>query len=433
MKKTIILFFISQFLIIGQQTPGNGQFESMLIENALIHIGDGSIIKRGYVGFNDGKINYVGETKPENNYDKSINTNGAHLYPGLIALNSTLGLAEIDAVRATRDYDEIGPFLPHISSSIAYNAESKVVESMRMNGVLITQTTPRGGVISGKSSIMQLDAWNWEDALIFKNVGIHLNWPSPYTYKRVSSGKRTIEKNKNYNKKVKEIKDFFKSSKSYLPNPKPINLEYEAMRNLFNGNEIVFLHANSSKQIQDGINFLSSLKINKIVLVGGIYSYKQIDLLIKNKIPVVLKHPHNLPSFIDEDPKLRFRNAKKLIDSGLLVSIDVSGSMERMNSRNLPFYAGSFAAYGVEKENALSMITLNAAKILGINKDYGSIKVGKSATFFISKGDALDMRSNILDYAFIDGREISLESHQTKLWKRYLQKVRNSKKELKVK
>ena len=428
MKKTIILFFISQFMIIGQQTPGNEQYQSILIENATIHIGDGSVIKKGYVGFQDGKIKYVGETKPENKYDKSINTNGAHLYPGLIALNSTLGLAEIDAVRATRDYDEIGSFLPHVNSSIAYNAESKVVESMRMNGVLIAQTTPRGGIISGKSSIMQLDAWNWEDALIFKNVGIHLNWPSPYTYKRLSSGERTIEKNKNYIKKVKEIKDFFKTSKSYLPSPKPINLEYEAMRNLFNGNEIIFLHANSSKQIQDGILFLSSLKIKKIVLVGGIYSFKQIDLLIKNKIPVVLKHPHNLPSFIDEDPKIRFRNAKKLIDSGLLVSIDVSGSMERMNSRNLPFYAGSFSAYGVDKENALRMITLNAAQILGINKNYGSIKIDKSATFFISQGDALDMRSNILDYAFIDGREVSLESHQTKLWQRYLQKIRNKKK-----
>ncbi len=425
MKKTFILFFISQFLIIGQQTPGSVQHESVLIENAVIHIGDGSIIEKGYVGFQDGKIKYVGETKPKNKYEKSINTNGSHLYPGLIALNSTLGLAEIDAVRATRDYDEIGPFLPHISSSIAYNAESKVVESMRMNGVLIAQTTPRGGVISGKSSIMQLDAWNWEDALIVKNVGIHLNWPSPYTSKRLSSGERTIEKNKNYIKKVKEIKEFFTSSKSYLPNPNPINLEYEAMRNLFNGNEIIFLHANSSKQIQDGIVFLSSLKIQKIVLVGGIYSFKQIDLLIKNKIPVVLKHPHNLPSLIDEDPKIRFRNADKLIDAGLLVSIDVSGDMERMNSRNLPFYAGSFSAYGVQKEEALKMITLNAAKILGINKNYGSIKVDKSATFFISNGDALDMRTNILDYAFIDGREVSLESHQTKLWQRYLQKVRN--------
>lgn len=426
MKKTFILFFISQLLIIGQQTPGSVQHESVLIENAVIHIGDGSIIEKGYVGFQDGRIKYVGETKPKNKYEKSINTNGSHLYPGLIALNSTLGLAEIDAVRATRDYDEIGPFLPHISSSIAYNAESKVVESMRMNGVLIAQTTPRGGVISGKSSIMQLDAWNWEDALIVKNVGIHLNWPSPYISKRFSSGERTIEKNKNYIKKVKEIKDFFTSSKSYLPNPDPINLEYEAMRNLFNGNEIIFLHANSSKQIQDGIVFLSSLKIQKIVLVGGIYSFKQIDLLIKNKIPVVLKHPHNLPSLIDEDPKIRFRNAKKLIDAGLLVSIDVSGDMERMNSRNLPFYAGSFSAYGVEKESALSMITLNAAKILGINKNYGSIKLGKSATFFISNGDALDMRTNMLNYAFIDGREVSLESHQTKLWQRYLQKIRNN-------
>jgi imidazolonepropionase-like amidohydrolase len=101
--------------------------------------------------------------------------------------------------------------------------------------------------------------------------------------------------------------------------------------------------------------------------------------------------------------------------------------MERMNSRNLPFYAGSFSAYGVDKGNALRMITLNAAQILGINKNYGSIKVDKSATFFISKGDALDMRSNVLDYAFIDGREVSLESHQTKLWKRYLQKIRNNK------
>ena len=226
-------------------------------------------------------------------------------------------------------------------------------------------------------------------------------------------------------KALPENKDFFTNSKFYLPNPDPINLEYEGMRNLFNGNEIIFLHANSSKQIQDGIVFLSSLKIQKIVLVGGIYSFKQIDLLIKNKIPVVLKHPHNLPSLIDEDPKIRFRNADKLIDAGLLVSIDVSGDMERMNSRNLPFYAGSFSAYGVQKEEALKMITLNAAKILGINKNYGSIKVDKSATFFISNGDALDMRTNILEYAFIDGREVSLESHQTKLWQRYLQKIRN--------
>ena len=109
-----------------------------------------------------------------------IDANGKHLYPGFIAANSTLGLVEIDAVRSTRDLDELGDFLPHIRSLVAYNAESKIIESVRPNGVLIAQVSPRGGIISGKSSIMQLDAWNWEDAVIKIDEGVHLNWPSPY-------------------------------------------------------------------------------------------------------------------------------------------------------------------------------------------------------------------------------------------------------------
>ena len=112
---------------------------------------------------------------------KSILMQQTHIYPGFIALNTTLGLGEIDAVRATIDDDEIGDFLPHVRSIIAYNAESKVVETMRMNGVLISQITPTGGIISGSSSVVQLDAWNWEDAVIRYDQGIHLNWPSPYS------------------------------------------------------------------------------------------------------------------------------------------------------------------------------------------------------------------------------------------------------------
>ena len=96
--------------------------------------------------------------------------------------------------------------------------------------------------------------------------------------------------------------------------------------------------------------------------------------------------------------------------------------MERMNTRNLPFYAGSFAAYGLEKEVALKMITLYPAKILGLDHKLGTLEVGKDATLFISEGDALDMRTNILSHAFINGREISLETHQTSLWKRYSKK-----------
>ena len=111
-----------------------------------------------------------------------------------------------------------------------------------------------------------------------------------------------------------------------------------------------------------------------------------------------------------------------LLDAGLTITIDVSGRMERMNTRNLPFYAGSFAAYGVDKEKAVEMITLSAAKILGIDEQLGSLTVGKDATLFIAKGDALDMRTNQLSHAFIQGRALSLETHQTKLWKRYMEK-----------
>ena len=119
--------------------------------------------------------------------------------------------------------------------------------------------------------------------------------------------------------------------------------------------------------------------------------------------------------------------AKKMIDMGILVSIDPSDAPQsRVSIRNLPFYAGSFSSYGIEKEIALSMITKNPAKILGIDDDYGTLEVGKSATLFVSKGDALDIMSNNVTHAFIDGRNISLETHQTRLWRRYSNKYSDS-------
>ncbi len=63
---------------------------------------------------------------------------------------------------------------------------------MRPNGVLIAQVAPRGGLISGSSSVMQLDAWNWEDALVKADEGIHLNWPNPYSRGRWWLGKTLL-------------------------------------------------------------------------------------------------------------------------------------------------------------------------------------------------------------------------------------------------
>jgi len=437
MKKTTILFcIISLNLVLGQQTPANEQTQNILITNAFIHIGNGTTIENGSISFSDGIINYVGENiSKEDSFplllskkqSRVINANGKHIYPGFIAINSTLGLVEIDAVRASDDEDELGDFLPHIRSAIAYNAESKVVESVRPNGVLIAQVVPRGGTISGSSSVMQLDAWNWEDALLKSDEGIHMNWPSPYSRGRWWLGEDpSLKENKDYLKSTTSIKNFFEESKVYS-GQKPKHLPYSSMKGVFDGSKTMYLHASYEKQIVDGVNFLKEQKIKNIVLVHGEQSINQIKYLKDNNIPVIISRPHRLPDNEDHDPKLTFKLAKKLIEKGIIVSIDPSGQMERMNTRNLPFYAGSFSAYGVDKEEALKMITINAAKILGIDKQLGSLEVGKDATLFVSKGDALDMRTNILSNAFINGREISLETHQTELWKRYSEKFSTQK------
>ena len=416
---------------LAQQTPAKKQTESILITNITLHVGNGKLLENSFVGFENGIISYVSSAYPQSDYDIVIDGTNKHAYPGFIAINTSLGLGEIDAVRATIDEDEIGDFIPHVRSIIAYNAESKVVETMRMNGVLLSQIAPNGGIISGSSSVVQLDAWNWEDAVIRYDQGIHLNWPSLYSRSGYSyyRGPSIVKKNDKYETEVEKIKNFFDASKAYLSeeNPSPVSLPYKAMARIFTGNSTLFLHADDKQQILDGIKFLQGQKVKNIVVVGGINCLGAGDYLAENNIVVALKQPHNLPSMEDEDVKSRFRLAAELVKKGVTISIDATGEMTRMNTRNLPFFAGSFAAYGLEIEKAVESITLNAAKVLGIEDSYGSIEIGKSATLFISNGDALDMRTNDLTHAFIDGREISLDTNQKKLWRRYKKKVEEEK------
>jgi imidazolonepropionase-like amidohydrolase len=194
------------------------------------------------------------------------------------------------------------------------------------------------------------------------------------------------------------------------------------MRGLFDQSKTLYIHVNDEKGIVDAVEFSKSQGLSKSVIVGGYEAYKLADYLKENKIPVLLRRVHSRPDNDDHDYDLPYKMAYLLVEAGVTVGLETSGDMERMNSRNLPFYAGTTVAHGLSKEQALQLITLNTAKILGIDSHYGSLEVGKSATLFISSGDALDMRTNNLTNAFIDGRNISLESHQTELWKRYSKK-----------
>ena len=191
-----ILIMSFGFIVYSQQTPAPLQKEVFTITGATAHIGNGEIIQNSIITFENGKLVAVADATTSKIPLRGtiIDASEKHVYPGFIAPNTTLGLVEIDAVRPSRDLDELGQFIPNIRSLIAYNAESRVVESLRPNGVLIAQTTPRGGIISGTSSIVQLDAWNWEDAAIKVDDGIHLNWPESYVQGRWWLGESSAEK-----------------------------------------------------------------------------------------------------------------------------------------------------------------------------------------------------------------------------------------------
>lgn len=427
LKYIFALLVFSCSLGFAQQTPAPAQTETFTIVGATAHIGNGQVVENCIIIVENGKITAcVDGTKSKiAHMGKVINAEGQHVYPGIIAPNSTLGLQEIGAVRATNDTREIGWMNPHIRSLIAYNAESKIIESMRPNGVLIAQATPRGGWISGTSSIMQLDAWNWEDAAVKVDDGIHMNWPSPYTRGRWWLGEPPgMRPNKNYSKNLDDINMFVAESKAYLKGDRATkNLQYEAMKGLFDGSQTLYVHVSMEQAIRDAIDFCDETGIKKIVIVGGYEAPKVADLLKSKNIAVLAQRVHRTPNSDDDDYDYPYKLAKLLVDKGVLVGLENSGGMERANARNLPFQAGTVVAQGLDKEEALKLITSNTAKILGIDDRLGTLEVGKDATLFISKGDALDMRTNILSHAFINGRAISLESHQTKLWKRYDKKI----------
>ena len=424
MKKILTLLLFSS-LTWAQQVPGNKQTESILIKGGTAHIGNGTVLENSYISIKNGKIANISTSAITESHDLVINANNKHIYPGFIAPNSTLGLVEIDAVRASDDESEIGDFNPNVRSSIAYNAESGITETARPNGVLLGQITPRGGRISGTSSIMQFDAWNWEDALIKEGDGIHVNWSSSYTF---SWKEEKLQPNKKYSEQLEELNQFFATARLYKTNENQSpDLALLAMKPVLEGKATLFVHVDNENEIMDMVQFSVKNNIKKTVIVGGYYAFKLAEVLKQNNISVLLNRVHSLPQMADEDVNLPYKNASILVKAGVLVALQNAGDMERMQTRNLPFYAGTCAAWGLNKEEALSLITKNSAEILGIDAYYGTLESGKSATLIISNGDALDMRTNLLEHAFIDGRIVNLNDRHKELYERYQTKYNTAK------
>jgi imidazolonepropionase-like amidohydrolase len=423
----IVILLLGMFVgyACAQNAPAPNQTRKILLLNGKAHLGNGEVINLSAIGFEKGKLIMVKDALTNSinkkDFDTVIDIKGMHVYPGFIAPNTTLGLVEIEAVRASDDQYEVGQFNPHVRSLIAYNTDSRVTPTVRTNGVLIGQIVPRGNVITGMSSVVHFDAWNWEDAIYRKDDGIHLNWPNVMEQSGWWAEPGPSKQNKDYVDKVSALEQFFREAVAYHSVSKrdEIDLRMEAMKGVLNGTQTVYVHASQYRELSDAISFKKHFKIVKMVIVGGYDAWMIAERLKENNVSVILQRVHSLPHRVEDDVDLPYKLPRLLNERGILFCLENSGDMEQMGVRNLPFYGGTAVAHGLPYEQAIAALTLNAAKILGIDKVVGSLEVGKDATLFVSQGDALDMKTNKVVLAFVQGRDIDLRNHQQDNYEKY--------------
>jgi imidazolonepropionase-like amidohydrolase len=428
MKKRIYISALVAVACLFQAVAQNPvvapeQKKPVMLVGGTVHTGTGDVIENGTIVFVNGKITAVGRSA-DINIDSSgydvIDVTGKQVYPGLIFPCTSLGLQEIGSgVDVATDNREIGAMNPDVRAIVAYNADSQVTPVIRSNGILLAQIVPTGTLLPGTSSVVQLDAWDWESAAYRMDNGIQLDWPrkaarggrSGY-YRSGMQGGNTYEEN------VEKLENIFTDAAAYaaLEKPEHANLRLEAMKGLFDGSKILFVSSDEPKGIIASVSFAKRHGVKKIVLSDADESAWAVrDFLRENNIPVILSDPLSLPKYDYSDTRLPFKLAAMFHREGILVALTYSNQAYG----NLPFAAGEAAAYGLTKEEALQTVTLNSAKILGIDDVTGSIEVGKDANIVVSTGDLLDMSTNNVVLAFITGRSISLDNKHKQLYRRF--------------
>ena len=429
MKKLLISFLLTVSISANEQIPAPPQKNPILLKNGYIHtVSKGTI--EGSILFEKGKITRIAKyiTPPKD--CEIIDLNGKHVYPGMIAAVSGLGLIEINAVAVTNDHSERGDFNPNVRTNVAFNPDSEIIPTTRSNGILIANIIPNSGLVSGQSSVMMLDGWTWENATLSSPSGLHIIWPNMNSIVKNDYEKNRLKTAKGH---LKNLENIIKDARAYArlrqtksrsaENYHDEDLRWESMIPYVNKKLPIYVHANEVKQIEAAVSWSVRHSLN-IIIVGGKDAWRTTDLLIKNRIPVIYESVTSLPYRRFEDYDQAYKTPSILYEKGVQFCISQYGSAgSAYQARNLPYQASMAASYGLPKEAALRSITLSAAEILGIDKKVGSLETGKDATLFISDGDPLEIRTNIIQ-AYIQGKKIDMGDRHKSLYSKYKEKYR---------
>ena len=404
------------------------QSEPIALTGATIHTVTAGVIENGTILFENGVITAVGADIEVPDGARVVDVSGKHIYPGLIDAYSTVGISEIGAVDVSSDVNELGDFNPNVRAAVAVNAESRHIGTTRSAGVLVTLTTPGGGLISGMSSAMNLEGWSWEEMSLESAAALNVNWPNPNP--RRFRGFRGFgppgpqEDPPTYEERVQELKDFFAEARAYRDAAAAgeelrSDSRYAAMIPALDGDIPVVVSADGAAQINDAITWAEEEGV-RIVIRGGGDAIHVADRLAANDIPVILTSTMAAPGRAYEGYDGAYTMPARLHEAG--VRFAISGGSGALYSNRLPWEAGVAVAFGLPEEEALKAVTINAAEFMGIADRVGSLEPGKQATLLITTGTPLDMTSEI-EQAYIQGRELDMMDIQKWFFDKYMTKV----------
>lgn len=423
---TITIVCMGAQLLFAQITekPGFGKFA---ITNATIHTITNGTIEGGIVLIDDHTISMVGENARIPNDYEVIDASGKHVYPGFLDANTHLGLEEVGSIDLTQDYNEVGDFNSHMKAFTAVNPNSVSIPVTRVNGITNVVSLPSSGVIAGKAVLLDLWGYTPDDMAVKPSAGLVIEWPNAMKGGFFDS-RSDEEVQKEYEKNLKELRDFWKQAEFYDKMMKQYeldpegrsqpdkNIKMEAMREVVAGEVPVIISVNREKNIKNALEWAKEKEGINFIFAGVSEGWRVADELADAGIPVIASSLYTITREYDNYQR-PYQNAGKMAEAGVKVMISTGGGVE--NVRNVGFNAGYAATYGMGKEEALKAVTINPAEVFGVGDQLGSIEEGKKANLFISDGDPFEPTTHI-EHVFIDGYKIPMTSRHDQLYEEFL-------------
>ncbi len=395
------------------QIPAPRQDRPIALVGATLHTVSGGAIPNGTLVFENGRITAIGADVAIPAGAERVDASGQHIYPGLIDSWSQMGLFEIGGFDVTVDVNELGPFNPNIRAEIAINPESRHIGTTRSNGVLVTLTSPSGGLVSGLSAAVMLDGWTYEQMTLRSGVGLIVNWPN-------------LNNQNTYEEGIRELRGYFAEARAYRTRVQgatsafPRDAKLEAMIPVLEGDIPVVVNANDLRQLQDAITWSEEEGV-RLILLGGADAGYVADQLARKQIPVLLTSVISAPGRDWEGYDDAYSLPARLHEAG--VRFGITGGSSAPYANRLPYEAGSAIAYGLPEMEAIRSVTLYPAQFFGLDDRLGSLEVGKDATFLVTSGNPLDYLTRI-DQGWIEGRRIDMADQHWQFYERYSEKGR---------